>query len=234
MLVSRRVAWLAAPFLCLLGAATLSVPSFASETPEPTLTNATAMLAAVTGPLLIDDATTLASASTDFSSATSNSTTTPAVAAGSEPSAADAAASSPATAESLPDLVADHASAATSDDEANCLATTVYYESHGEPLAGQLAVAQTILNRTHSSRFPASVCGVVKQRGQFSFLRGGALPTPPQASSAWQTAVAIAEIARAGLYKQMAPEALYFHARRVSPGWGKTRVAALGQHIFFR
>ncbi|HEY0269410.1 MAG TPA: cell wall hydrolase [Sphingomonas sp.] len=138
------------------------------------------------------------------------------------------------TGESLPDLVAEHASTATPDDEARCLASTVYYESKGEPLAGQLAVAQTILNRTRSNRFPSSVCGVVRQRGQFSFLRGGEIPTPPQASAAWQTAVAIALIARQGLWKQAAPDALYFHAARVSPGWGKIRVAALGHHIFFR
>lgn len=62
------------------------------------------------------------------------------------------------------------------DEELNCLAIGVYYESKGEPLAGQLAVADVILNRTTSGRFPTSVCGVLTQRGQFSFVKGGRLP----------------------------------------------------------
>jgi spore germination cell wall hydrolase CwlJ-like protein len=226
MRVFARVAFSAAPFLCLLGVATLPAPSAASETPDaPPIASATTLLAAVTGPMLAGNVQTLGVQKPDFSTS-GDGTGSPAL---------DGDTSSPAvTAESLPDLVAEHTADTTGDDETQCLASTVYYESKGEPLAGQLAVAQTILNRTHSGRFPASVCGVVKQHGQFSFLRGGEIPTPPQASNAWQTAVAIALIAQQGLWKQTAPDALYFHAARVSPGWGKTRVAALGHHIFFR
>src|SRR5947209_15487414 len=43
--------------------------------------------------------------------------------------------------------------------EENCLATAVYFEAKGEPLRGQKAVAEVILNRTRSGRFHASVCG---------------------------------------------------------------------------
>ena len=57
---------------------------------------------------------------------------------------------------------------------------------------------------------------------------------PRSDSAEWKRAVAIALIARDGLWKQIAPDALYFHARRVSPGWGKIKVASLGHHIFFR
>jgi N-acetylmuramoyl-L-alanine amidase len=135
---------------------------------------------------------------------------------------------------SLAELVADHADSGTSDAEQECLAGAVYFESKGEPLRGQLSVAEVILNRTHSGRFPASVCGVVKQRGQFSFVRGGRIPAVARASLAWKRAVAIAHIAREGLADGGAPRALFFHARRVSPGWKLTRIAAVGNHIFYR
>ncbi len=224
-----RAALSVASFSCLFGAATFAGPSFAAEGSGSTGT-ATAMLAAVTAPLLAVDVHTLESRnSTDFSTnGPAAGSATPAT-----PLANDGEDAAPA-ARSLEDMVADHVAATTGDEQGDCLATTVYFESKGEPLNGQLAVAQTIMNRTSSGRFPASVCGVVRQPGQFSFIRHGAMPTPSRASSAWKRAVAIATIAREGLWKQVAPAALFFHARRVSPGWGKVKVASLGNHIFFR
>lgn len=127
------------------------------------------------------------------------------------------------------------AQTATIDDaELNCLAIGVYYESKGEPLAGQLAVADVILNRTTSGRFPASVCGVLTQRGQFSFVKGGRLPDVDTSRPAWKTAVAIARVATQDLWDSPAEGALFFHARRVSPKWSRTRVASLGNHVFYR
>jgi spore germination cell wall hydrolase CwlJ-like protein len=120
------------------------------------------------------------------------------------------------------------------DEELNCLAIGVYYESKGEPLAGQLAVADVILNRTTSGRFPTSVCGVLTQRGQFSFVKGGRLPDVDTSRPAWKTAVAIARIAAQDLWDSPAEGALFFHARRVSPKWNHTRVASLGNHVFYR
>jgi N-acetylmuramoyl-L-alanine amidase len=135
----------------------------------------------------------------------------------------------------LGDLVGDHASSTTRDSEHECLAGAVYFESKGEPLQGQLTVAEVVLNRARSGRFPASVCGVVKQRGQFSFIRGRRFPPIARGSAAWHKAVAVAHIAMEDLADGAAPKALFFHARRVSPGWrGLTRVAAVGNHIFYR
>lgn len=135
---------------------------------------------------------------------------------------------------SLAQLVAEHSAATTADEQHECLAGAVYFESKGEPLRGQLSVAEVILNRMRSGRFPKSACGVVKQRGQFSFVRGGRIPPVARASLAWKRAVAIAHIAREGLADGGAPRALFFHARYVSPRWKLTRVAAVGNHIFYR
>ena len=135
---------------------------------------------------------------------------------------------------SLAELVADYSSADPSDEETDCLARAVYYESKGEPLTGQLTVAEVVINRAESGRFASTLCGVVRQRGQFSFVRGGVIPTPPRASRDWRTAVAIAQIATRDLADGAAPRALFFHARHVSPGWRRTRVATVGNHIFYR
>jgi spore germination cell wall hydrolase CwlJ-like protein len=119
------------------------------------------------------------------------------------------------------------------DSELNCLAVGVYYEAKSEPLAGQLAVAEVIINRTTSGRFPRTLCSVIKQRGQFSFVRGGQLPTPP-ANAQWRKALAVAQVAKKDLWDSPVGEALYFHARYVNPGWKRPRVGTVGNHIFYR
>ncbi|NIJ65716.1 cell wall hydrolase [Sphingomonas sp.] len=134
---------------------------------------------------------------------------------------------------SLTEAVAAQDAPASLDSELNCLAVSVYYEAKSEPLAGQLAVADVILNRTESGRFPRSVCGVVTQRGQFSFVRGGKLPTPP-ANGQWKKALAVAQVAMKDQWDSPVPEALYFHARYVKPSWKRARVGAVGNHVFYR
>ena len=119
--------------------------------------------------------------------------------------------------------------------ELDCLATGIYFESKGEPLAGQLAVGKVIANRTQSGgRFPSSYCGVLFQRGQFSFVHGGRLPSVAHSNKQWQTAVAIAKIGDENLQQSVAGNALFFHARYVSPGWHAKRVASIGNHVFYR
>ncbi len=122
---------------------------------------------------------------------------------------------------------------AADDEQLRCLAAGVYFESNGEPLEGQLAVAHVILNRAASGRFADTPCGVLTQRGQFSFVRGGDVPTPP-AGRSWRTAQAVARVAMTGSWQNPAPGAMYFHATRAAPGWNRTRVAQLGHHIFYR
>lgn len=136
--------------------------------------------------------------------------------------------------DSLSEAVAAQTMPADMADDLECLATAVYFESKGEPLSGQLAVANVVLNRSRSGRFPASVCGVVTQRGQFGFVRGGRLPAVDTGRRDWKTAVAVAKIAMADGWDTPAPGALYFHARRASPGWNRAHVVSIGNHIFYR
>ena len=118
--------------------------------------------------------------------------------------------------------------------EIECLASAIYFESKSEPLAGQLAVGEVIANRAKSGRFASTYCGVVFQRGQFSFVRGHAMPGIARSGAQWKTAVAVAQIVDAKLKSSSAPRALFFHAARVSPAWHATRVATIGNHIFYR
>ena len=119
--------------------------------------------------------------------------------------------------------------------ELECLATGIYFESKSEPLAGQLAVGHVIANRAESrGRFPSTYCGVLFQRGQFSFIRGKSLPSVPKSSKQWKTAVAIAKIVAKDLKQSAVGNALFFHARYVSPKWRLKRVASIGNHIFYR
>lgn len=150
------------------------------------------------------------------------------------PAPADPVEAPAAERRSLAELVDDYAGSETPDAETECLARAVYYESKGEPLTGQLTVAEVIINRSRSGRFPSTLCGVVRQPGQFSFVRRGHIPAPPAGSRDWRIAVAIARIATEDLADGGAPRALFFHARRVNPRWRLTRVATVGNHVFYR
>jgi spore germination cell wall hydrolase CwlJ-like protein len=135
----------------------------------------------------------------------------------------------------LSTLVAQFRDSDPGSRELECLAVGIYYESKSEPLSGQLAVGQVIANRANSGkRFPSSYCGVLFQRGQFSFVSGHSWPAVPHASKQWQTAVAIAKIVDQELHEAVVPGALFFHAKRVSPHWRLTRVASIGNHVFYR
>ncbi len=134
----------------------------------------------------------------------------------------------------LPTMVAALRSTEPGSRELECLAAGIYFESKSEPLAGQLAVGQVIANRASSGRFASTYCGVLFQRGQFSFVSGHSWPHIAKDGRQWKTAVAIAKIVDQDLKDSAAPTALYFHARRVHPGWHMTQVASIGNHVFFR
>ncbi len=135
----------------------------------------------------------------------------------------------------LRDLVISHVDFGNHDAEQECLIKAIYFEARSEPLEGQLAVAEVILNRAASGLYPASICGVVTQPAQFSFIRGGRFPAPDRSSDAWRRAIAVADIARKQLADAIAPNVLWYHATYVAPPWGRrlTRVTQIGTHIFF-
>jgi N-acetylmuramoyl-L-alanine amidase len=146
----------------------------------------------------------------------------------------DASDSAGPSAASLAELVAATPLPVSLSRELECLASAIYFEARSETLPGQLAVGRVIVTRASSGRFPASYCGVVYQPSQFSFIRAKAMPPVNQSSRLWQQAVKIALIADGGTWKSPVEGAMFFHAARVSPTWGKTRMARIDNHIFYR
>jgi hypothetical protein len=151
------------------------------------------------------------------------------------------AADTPAAAKLIPqrrplkDLVISFVDYGGRDAEQECLVKAIYFEARSETLEGQLAVAEVILNRAASGIYPSTICGVVTQPAQFSFIRGGQFPVPDRTSDGWRKALAIAEIAQKGLADAIAPNVLWYHATYVAPSWGRrlTRVAQIGTHVFY-
>lgn len=135
----------------------------------------------------------------------------------------------------LRDLVTSFVDYGNRDPEQDCLAKAVYFEARGESLEGQLAVAEVVLNRTASATYPASICEVVTQPAQFSFIRQGRFPKADENSKAWRNAVAISEIARREQVDLVPSGVLWYHATYVAPSWGPrlTRAGQIGAHIFY-
>lgn len=140
-----------------------------------------------------------------------------------------------APAAGLAELVLAYAGTQTSDREMECLANAVYFEARSEPIEGQLAVAEVVLNRAASGRYPTDLCSVITQKAQFSFIRRGRFPRADRGSEAWKKAVAISSIARQKLAGSLPSSVLWYHATYVSPKWGKrlTRQSQIGLHIFY-
>ena len=122
------------------------------------------------------------------------------------------------------------APAFASQSDMNCLADVIYAEARGEGRVGQIAVAEVVMNRVESPHFPKSVCGVVRQKGQFA----------PKARVSERAAYAQAkDIARAvytGQTQDVTHGATYFHTPAVKPSWSKRflRTTKIGSHIFYK
>ncbi len=130
---------------------------------------------------------------------------------------------------------------ADGDAEWQCLATAIYFESRGEPLAGQIAVAEVVLNRRDARNYPNSICGVTNQgagsgRGcQFSYACDGRSDVM-QSAVPRERAGKLARMLIDGRPRTVTDGATHFHATYVRPDWSRrfTRTAAIGNHVFYR
>ena len=132
------------------------------------------------------------------------------------------------------------------EGEKLCLAQAIYHEARGESREGQLAVANVIINRAMSKKFPTTLCGVVFQnadqgyhRCQFTFACDGRSDMGTE-KAAWNRATKMAAVAysefRQGDRPGVIPNsALYYHTVSVNPGWSDKfkRVAVIGAHEFY-
>ena len=123
-----------------------------------------------------------------------------------------------------------------------CLSQAIYFEARNEPVRGQIAVAQVVLNRVFSPYYPKDVCSVVFQNAhrllscQFTFACDGH-PETIRERGAWSRAQRIAK--QALDHKVWLPEvakATHYHATYVHPYWTREmkKMVRHGRHIFYR
>ncbi len=124
-----------------------------------------------------------------------------------------------------------------------CMADAVYFEARGEPLRGQMAVAQVVLNRVFSGRYPDDVCGVVYQNAgrhlacQFTFACEGKDLSRIDEPDMWEQAKRIAKDALDGkIWLGEVGHATHYHAYWVRPSWVNemAKLYKLGVHTFYR
>jgi len=122
-----------------------------------------------------------------------------------------------------------------------CLAEALYFEARGESLKGQFAVAEVILNRVDSPRFPNSVCGVINQGTgrkyacQFTYTCDG-LPEHISEPAAWDRVAKVAKAMLSGAPRALTNGATFYHTHAVRPSWSRkfTKTASIGDHFFYR
>ncbi len=129
-----------------------------------------------------------------------------------------------------------------STKQQKCLATGIYFESRGESVRGQAAVAQVMLNRVRNPNYPDSICGVVYQnkhrrnRCQFSFACDR-FRDRVRNKSLWKMAEQVAKETTAGrIWLSQVGSSTHYHATYVRPKWARSmkKVGKIGLHIFYR
>jgi len=113
-----------------------------------------------------------------------------------------------------------------------CMAVAIYFEARGEPIDGQMLVAETIINRVKDERWPNDACEVIAQPYQFSFYADGR-SNLPRDMKAYTTAVLVAQDALNG--EHMNTGTLYYHKLDVQPVWRHALqpIGVVGDHIFY-
>ncbi|MEM6440175.1 MAG: cell wall hydrolase [Pseudomonadota bacterium] len=131
---------------------------------------------------------------------------------------------------------------ATGGAEWKCLTEALYFEARGEPLPGQVAVAEVILNRVDRSDYPDTICGVVNQgaggrlhRCQFSYNCDG----KPETFTETEALKRVGQVARKmidGMPRGLTGGASHYHTDAVNPRWARRfeKTAVIGDHLFYR
>ncbi len=122
-----------------------------------------------------------------------------------------------------------------------CKTKALYFEARGEKAEGLFAVAEVILNRVDSHRYPDSVCGVVNQGTgrkfacQFTYTCDG-LPEHVKEPKAWVRVGKVANVMLQGGPRVLTDGALFYHTTAVSPSWSLTKdhTGTIGVHRFYR
>jgi len=130
-----------------------------------------------------------------------------------------------------------------------CMATNIYHEAKNQPMVGQIAVAQVVMNRANDSRYPDNVCDVVKQgltykngkvvlgKCQFSWYCDGKKDDVDKKSEKWRNSLRYASMVITNkITLDVTEGATHYHATYVRPAWArtKTKTVRINRHIFYR
>lgn len=126
-------------------------------------------------------------------------------------------------------------------DDWRCLSEALYFEARGESVKGQFAVAEVILNRVDSPRYPGTICGVVKQGTgqlygcQFTYTCDGNAEIIAE-PRAFERVGKIADIMVGGAERPLTGGATHYHTKSVNPSWSRSfpRTADIGTHYFYK
>ena len=125
--------------------------------------------------------------------------------------------------------------------ELRCLAEAIYFEARGEPLEGQYAVGEVIINRALSQAFPNSICGVISEGAsrrnacQFSYNCDGKLEVIVE-RGIYKRILKLSRVLLEPSARVLTDGATFFHAKAVNPSWAKKfkKTGEFGQHIFYK
>ena len=130
-----------------------------------------------------------------------------------------------------------------------CMATNIYHEAKNQPMAGQIAVAQVVMNRVNDNRYPDNVCDVVKQgltykngkvvlgKCQFSWYCDGKKDDVDKKSEKWRNSLRYASMVITNrITLDVTEGATHYHATYVRHAWArtKTKTVRINRHIFYR
>ena len=130
---------------------------------------------------------------------------------------------------------------AAGGEQWRCLSEALYFEARGETVKGQFAVAEVILNRVKSGRFPDSLCGVIKQgtgrkyQCQFTYTCDGNKEVIAE-PRAYERVSKVARAAMDGIAAELTSGATHYHTTAVRPSWARVyeQTARIGVHLFYR
>ncbi len=117
-----------------------------------------------------------------------------------------------------------------SKEQIECLSKAAYFESKGESDDGMLAVIHTTLNRVKDARFPKTICGVVYQKSQYSWVKHN---PKVKEKEQYERAKRLAQEAVEGKHKDTSRGALYFNSLHKQPK-GTVCTVRIGGHSFYK
>lgn len=124
---------------------------------------------------------------------------------------------------------------AVDPEELMCLAQNMYHEARGEGVLGMLAVGLVTINRQKDRKYPNSICGVVFQENQFSWV--GFKPLEMYHLESRNLAISLAKELLNGRFADLTNGAKWFHSIEIrTPKWAKglSETVTLGKHRFYK